>query len=156
MSGNGAGVYAAGDYALNAGSLHCNPWMPGDEDKQNGMFSPNVKLRLTDIPDGTSNTFALGEKYTNFETQAFANSTDGPTYRWGFHSCRITQSPMNGPPLGGMAAWGDPTATFGSNHPNGSQFGFADGSVRFVPQTISLLTYQWLSIRNDGNPVDVP
>ena len=34
---------------------------------------------------------------------------------------------------------------FGSAHPGGCQFGFGDGSVQFVPDTIDLDTYRELS-----------
>lgn len=44
-------------------------------------------------------------------------------------------------------------SAFGSNHPGGANFALADGSVRFLTQTLSLVNLQRLSVRNDGNPV---
>ncbi|MFO0821438.1 MAG: DUF1559 domain-containing protein [Pirellulales bacterium] len=44
-------------------------------------------------------------------------------------------------------------SAFGSNHPGGANFALADGSVRFLSQTLSLVNLQRLSVRNDGNPV---
>jgi len=45
---------------------------------------------------------------------------------------------------------------FKSNHSGGVNFSFADGSVRFVAQTIDHKTYQYLGCRNDGQPVELP
>jgi prepilin-type N-terminal cleavage/methylation domain-containing protein len=39
---------------------------------------------------------------------------------------------------------------FGSEHPGGAQFALGDGSVRFIPQTISPTVYANLANRHDG------
>jgi prepilin-type N-terminal cleavage/methylation domain-containing protein/prepilin-type processing-associated H-X9-DG protein len=146
------GNYAAGDYALSTGSGNCNPCNPGPVTRADwlGVFSCNSEIGIKDIPDGTSNTFVVGEKYIK---QTGDSTTDGPHWRWGFHSHRNTISPMNGPPFG---VWGDPDATFGSSHTGGCQFLFADGSVHFLQQSIPLRTYQLLSNRADGEVVQIP
>lgn len=43
-----------------------------------------------------------------------------------------------------------------SLHPGGVQIGLADGSVRFAPETVDLLTWQRIGARGDGNPVQLP
>jgi prepilin-type processing-associated H-X9-DG protein len=45
---------------------------------------------------------------------------------------------------------------FRSGHTGGSQFAFGDGSVRFLPESIDMRTYQLLGCRNDGQPVTIP
>ena len=45
---------------------------------------------------------------------------------------------------------------FKSNHAGGANFAMADGSVRFLSETIDHQTYQYLGCRNDGQPVSVP
>jgi prepilin-type processing-associated H-X9-DG protein len=46
------------------------------------------------------------------------------------------------PPLGPSQDWDWPNRySFRSRHPGGLQFAFADGSVRFISETIPLRTY---------------
>ncbi|MDR3197080.1 MAG: DUF1559 domain-containing protein [Planctomycetaceae bacterium] len=42
---------------------------------------------------------------------------------------------------------------FGSYHPNGANFQFGDGTVRFFPNTISKEVYQAVSSRNGQETV---
>jgi prepilin-type N-terminal cleavage/methylation domain-containing protein/prepilin-type processing-associated H-X9-DG protein len=42
---------------------------------------------------------------------------------------------------------------FGSNHPGGANCCLADGSVRFLPDSLPLTTLQQLAVRNDGSAV---
>ncbi|MCI0359089.1 MAG: DUF1559 domain-containing protein [Planctomycetaceae bacterium] len=46
--------------------------------------------------------------------------------------------------------------SFGSYHPGGAQFAMGDGAVKFIPQTIHLLTYRALGGRNEGTPAQLP
>jgi hypothetical protein len=43
-----------------------------------------------------------------------------------------------------------------SQHPGGGQFGLGDGSVRFVAETINLLTYQAASTRQGKESLQLP
>jgi prepilin-type N-terminal cleavage/methylation domain-containing protein/prepilin-type processing-associated H-X9-DG protein len=45
---------------------------------------------------------------------------------------------------------------FKSNHSNGSNFAFADGSVRLIQDSINHQVYQYLGCRNDGQTVNAP
>jgi prepilin-type N-terminal cleavage/methylation domain-containing protein/prepilin-type processing-associated H-X9-DG protein len=42
---------------------------------------------------------------------------------------------------------------FGSKHPTGANFALADGSVRFISETLPLATLQLLCVRNDGQTI---
>jgi prepilin-type N-terminal cleavage/methylation domain-containing protein/prepilin-type processing-associated H-X9-DG protein len=43
---------------------------------------------------------------------------------------------------------------FGSGHPGGANFALADGSVRFIQESLPEVTLQQLCVRNDGSVVD--
>ncbi|TVS21133.1 MAG: DUF1559 domain-containing protein, partial [Planctomycetaceae bacterium] len=51
---------------------------------------------------------------------------------------------------------GSQQRVFGSNHPGGCHFGLADASVRFVSETIDLVTYWALGRRESGLPIQLP
>jgi prepilin-type processing-associated H-X9-DG protein len=46
---------------------------------------------------------------------------------------------------------GEMARTFGSYHPGGCNFAFADGSVQFVSEMIDINLYRRLGSRADGN-----
>ena len=53
--------------------------------------------------------------------------------------------PANNPPCLYLGQWG-----FRSRHPGGANFGFADGSVKFIKDSINYLVYRTLGTRNGG------
>jgi prepilin-type N-terminal cleavage/methylation domain-containing protein/prepilin-type processing-associated H-X9-DG protein len=141
-------------------------------------------IRISDVPDGLSNTIMLGETLVGQnEFQRWGN-----TWGWtGYNSVSQGQTiqPINWPintstfGIGTVddadgAGWTscsancpgiDPTncvwnwhVTWGfkSNHSGGANFCFGDGSVRFLQQNIDMGTYQYLGCRNDGQAVSLP
>jgi prepilin-type processing-associated H-X9-DG protein len=117
----------------------------------NGLFFRNtyqLKLNLGSITDGTSNTLMLGEDVSeaNHHSAAFYANGD-------YASCHAPLNYFPNPP--------DPdnwprVISFRSKHPQGANFCLADGSVRFVSQSIDRLQYQQLCTRAGGEVATVP
>jgi prepilin-type N-terminal cleavage/methylation domain-containing protein/prepilin-type processing-associated H-X9-DG protein len=140
------------------------------------------QVGFNDITDGTSNTFAVGERNYYCDQGAWVGNrnpkgaaTDGADYTMGVISFPLN-SPLNGK--------NECVEGFASNHSGGANFLFCDGSVHFITNTIgydngttvtaltgvdqkgtvkrmttlatsaaSLGVYQRLGIRNDRQPV---
>lgn len=108
-------------------------------------------LSINQIRDGTSQTLMLGEDVQASNTWVswpYANNVHG--------TCAI---PINVKrPAGGTYPsnqW-ENTWGFRSLHQNGANFAFADGSVRFIDNSIELSTYWALSTIDGGEAVSIP
>src|SRR5262249_1716101 len=126
-------------------------------EKGNGIFwradIRSGKLRIADVLDGTSNTFMIGEDVPEmilWNAWAYPNGACG--------TCAlppntgITIAPLG---VSGNGQW--PTRySFRSRHPGGVQFALADGSVRFVPDSIALTTYRQLATIKGGEVASLP
>jgi prepilin-type N-terminal cleavage/methylation domain-containing protein/prepilin-type processing-associated H-X9-DG protein len=115
-----------------------------------GLFwrgDARIKIPLIQITDGTSNTYMVGEDVAaknRWNSWPHANGATGtcaipPNYFAGY-SDTGTPGP-NSWPL---------TYSFKSMHPNGLQFAMADGSVRFVRDSIPVATYREFCTRSGG------
>ncbi len=146
-----------------------------------GMFARGGALiRLSDATDGTSNTLLLGEtlpEHCEFmrynggkagwaQDNFIAQGQTIQPINWKIDRMRTTPAAFtscgcdaNSNPSGDRArcimnwavTWG-----FKSNHPNGANFASADGSVRFITESITMRTYQYLGCRDDGQAANVP
>jgi prepilin-type N-terminal cleavage/methylation domain-containing protein/prepilin-type processing-associated H-X9-DG protein len=132
----------------------------------NGMFYGCSAVRMADVIDGTSNTILIGESYTD------TYSKDGQQMDYWYFGSPQTGGWVPGGKGGteyseGLGSTGpkinsrlDPLVpgaimemSFGSYHPAGANFCLADGSVRFLPESINLLVYQALGSRNGKESV---
>lgn len=124
----------------------------------NGCFFLNSSVRYSDIRDGSSNTIFVGEKPITPDDLGWVSGTRS-TLR-NSSSINGRQSlPLKGPlpkpegqpvaPDGGALPSANPGG-FGSPHPGGAQFAFADGSVRFLSESINTGILEQLGHRADG------
>ena len=128
-----------------------------------GVFNQNQRFGFGEIVDGTSNTLLLGErKYFDPIHDALGNSK---IQDWGWvwfgasADCFLgTSTPINwmlpvnftGPCGSNLQLCEDRYNAYGSMHPGGAQFALSDGSVRFIAQTISPVTFIGLGSRAGG------
>jgi prepilin-type N-terminal cleavage/methylation domain-containing protein len=122
--GNGF-LVGASDYKANAG---------GGSRMQSGLMFRNSNIRFGDIFDGDSNTIMVGE--------SSARDSDG---RWADASqcCIHTLDRINA----GPAYWS-------SSHSRGMHFVLADGSVRFVSESVRTDVLIALATRDGRETVD--
>ncbi len=110
-------------------------------------------LAFRDISDGTSNTFAVGEKRLNINLlgQYQGDDNEGYTSGWDHDVIRRSNREPRPDPRTGS---GD--LRFGSSHPGGLHAMFTDGAVHFISYTVDNNTFRDLGYRNDGNVIEFP
>jgi prepilin-type N-terminal cleavage/methylation domain-containing protein/prepilin-type processing-associated H-X9-DG protein len=112
-------------------------------------LTPPVAHSISDITDGTSNTFAVGERCTRLIRPPAAPNGGQWAGVWAGFDAQQGGPVDKDAVLGhcfwrmqdgsdGSGTWGnDPFTCFASTHPGGANFCLCDGSVRFVSETIS-------------------
>jgi len=113
-----------------------------------GIFFWAKSRKFREVTDGLSNTIAIGENSwtaRNGKSPQRRAWTRGGRAGYWMASCRNFQQPINS----------DYTAQFndhsmGSDHPGGAQFGFVDGSVRLLVDTIEFGVYKATASMNGG------
>src|SRR5439155_1550479 len=108
-----------------------------------GVLFRDSKVRLTDISDGTSNTFLVGELSFNANQLGFRIFIRGCNSDGGNPACagsRNVTNPLNSFPYNGASGFND--GSFGSEHTGGANFLLSDGSGRFVNNSINFAVYQ--------------
>jgi prepilin-type N-terminal cleavage/methylation domain-containing protein/prepilin-type processing-associated H-X9-DG protein len=155
-SGN---VYGAYDYRANGGYGFSSTYKNG---VANFSFNNPTPVRIADIADGSSETLLMGEMSTHHDplwAATFAAQGQGlpesnaidPIYISWLDS-RTTFKTSSADVLGEGTPmnWQIPSTSiswvyaleyrfhgYGSNHPGGANFAFCDGSVHFLPNSVS-------------------
>lgn len=169
------------------------PTGPAPRRENNGLFYTASFVRMVDIGDGMSQTIAVGERAWFQGSATWVGSCNVQSMNGGGSGACLgrvywpinalpdppgVQIPRDSVDLEISGNWSARTA-FGSEHPGGAHFLFADGSVRFLNETIDsrvnlppeqgppnpfvnppgpelevgrLGVFQRLGIRNDGLP----
>jgi prepilin-type N-terminal cleavage/methylation domain-containing protein/prepilin-type processing-associated H-X9-DG protein len=135
----------------------CEPWNTGD-----GLIYPmdwQHPLRLNEVTDGTSNTFLIGEDTWRADVPGPGRYGKGWAWCHAVEACLSCAVPPNAVEPDGSEFppddWIDRHG-FKSKHPGGLQFAMADGSVRFISETIPLGLYRALATCAGGEGVSVP
>jgi prepilin-type N-terminal cleavage/methylation domain-containing protein/prepilin-type processing-associated H-X9-DG protein len=119
----------------------------------NGLLMRNASFRLAAIPDGLSQTFIVGERAGTLTREPWAGVMSGSASRV---LPRASNSPLVEPggvqvlahvgpnPLDSKST--NPDEFFGA-HPGGAQFLMADGSTRFLKESVNPGIYAALATR---------
>jgi prepilin-type N-terminal cleavage/methylation domain-containing protein/prepilin-type processing-associated H-X9-DG protein len=158
-------VSAVIDYAANAGSFffftdgprppmplsRSYNWSPFMHTQSNGISYARSEIKLSQITDGASKTYLIGEKYLmpdNYENGSDPTDDFGiyegcahDTYRW------TADRPLQD--TRGVGYYN----SFGSAHAAGMNMAYADGSVRRVSYGIDPAIHRNLGNRHDGQTV---
>jgi prepilin-type N-terminal cleavage/methylation domain-containing protein/prepilin-type processing-associated H-X9-DG protein len=110
----------------------------------NGVFYRNSRVRFGDITDGTSNTFAVGERSSNLSYATWTGAVTGADESQALVLGSCDHTP-NHPAAHAEDFW--------SRHSGGVNFLLCDGSVRFVSNSISLAAYTAMASRAGGEVV---
>jgi prepilin-type N-terminal cleavage/methylation domain-containing protein len=157
------------DYAVNGGDVMVTTGpgpanlADGDNETYNfpsgasGICHTRSEITVSQIHDGTTNTYLLGEKYLDparymtgssyGDDQGPYNSDERDTMRWGFMNTQVLIPTRD-------QAGIDYTWRFGSAHRTGFHMAFCDGSVHSVSYTIDPTIHRRLCNRQDGEVVD--
>ncbi|MCY2977360.1 MAG: DUF1559 domain-containing protein [Planctomycetota bacterium] len=151
--------------------------MNGQRIKFNSASFGLTGVNMSGITDGLSNTIAIGEAEPDIRVVAEMGivrennaSTFGRKDHWPFGGDDVdtnnqgdmsehlgsTGVGMNLKPVPqGSAAFAAYEFSFGSRHTGGANFGLADGSVRFLSESIERAIYSSLGSRNLGEVMQV-
>ncbi len=132
----------------------------------NGIFYPQSKTRMADITDGTSNTLLLGEILVgnggddrrgriwnswageNFFSTLYGPNTLNADVCW---TCGTVMT--NNPCSANTSGIANNVQTSRSTHPGGVNSAMADGTVRFITNSIPTGTWQAISTRSGGEVI---
>jgi prepilin-type processing-associated H-X9-DG protein len=164
----GNGFYGLSSYGGNAGTRSAQGTI-GPRLSTDGILYGKSRVRIADITDGASNTLLLAERYhRDPEFDRIGVDTEyAPIRGLGLWAYFFSGAPKNVllslpvpinyqvPPsaeVGDQLTILNRVCAYGSGHPAGANFALADGSVRFLSESIPLETLKALSTR-DGREV---
>jgi prepilin-type N-terminal cleavage/methylation domain-containing protein/prepilin-type processing-associated H-X9-DG protein len=159
------GVMGPNDLTTNMYKVNNNPDTNGGQALQ-GVLGCDTKWRLTDISDGTSTTFLVGE--TSWTRGGDGDPSNLPVgYRVWLRGCNTNNAKAcvscrnvaNG--LATVWSGGGTTGkynnfSFGGIHTGGTNFVFGDGSVRTITNDIALGVLMATASRDGGETQTAP
>lgn len=145
-------LYAASPKSVAEGQSSTFKWP--DTSRITGIVFVRSSVRVKDVTDGLSKTYAVGEKYLN--PDKYEDGQDGgddwsifighqdDTLRTTHFNANLDCSPLQD--RGGVQG----AFCFGSAHPGGFQMAMGDGSTHTISYSISSEIHRRLGNRSDG------
>jgi prepilin-type N-terminal cleavage/methylation domain-containing protein len=131
-------------------------------EKVSGVVFARSEVTIAQVPDGTSNTYAVGEKYIN--PLYYEDYNDGGN-DWSAYSgaqddtLRTTMYTTGSSGVVSTPLQDNPQTTnnriFGAVHAGGCMFAMCDSSVQFVSFDISPEVHRCLGNRDDGQAISL-
>jgi prepilin-type N-terminal cleavage/methylation domain-containing protein/prepilin-type processing-associated H-X9-DG protein len=171
---SGSAIYYFGlsSYGGNGGTI--SVYWEDAKNYQDGVFHINSRVRTAEITDGTSNTVLFGERSHDDPNYNLLNPSGPPMLSvggWAWANTASTEdhllsadgtTPINWKvPFGqtnnsGYVLSDARLRAFGSGHPGGANFCWADGSVHFLADNTSPKLLNLLCRRGDGQEASPP
>jgi len=160
-------IVATGCYALSQGhygpGTHSIPNGTVMKCQNTGMYMYARKIKMREVTDGKSNTFAAGEVAYGDKLESLNLWTEASRL---MSSLRLTANPLNTPPCSpeNLSFCGNSFATGGIEHngafsslyAGGANFVYVDGHVSFVIDNISERVYRAASSRAGDEVEEAP
>jgi prepilin-type processing-associated H-X9-DG protein len=125
-----------------------------------GVLYPNSRVRLTDITDGTSQTFAVSERLQRHGQVTWAGSVPGAAVFaseegvWLDGNTAMTLGYAGEANKPGEVGGGWASSHHTSAHGVGANFLFCDGHVTFLTPSINFATFKALTTRARGEVIN--
>jgi prepilin-type N-terminal cleavage/methylation domain-containing protein len=180
-------MVARGDYAINAGvqyaggtilsnplgcvvdtsiyptsSAQANQFPGWSKDRFSGVSFQRSMIRNSDVTDGASHTYLIGEKFLDskhYEDGLYDADNDTVYTGMGDDNYRLTiESPLNDQSDADLPEAQKPDTRrcrFGSAHVGVLNFVFCDGSTHTISVAIDATTHRYLGERDDGKALSL-
>jgi prepilin-type N-terminal cleavage/methylation domain-containing protein/prepilin-type processing-associated H-X9-DG protein len=135
-------------------------WVEGDT---TGPCCYGSTCSMTQISDGSSNTYLAGDRYLNpsdyytgmatYDDQGWISGNDYDQIRFTY-TCKNEEENAPSDPMRDREGFAGSGYNFGSTHSAGFNMVFCDGSVQTIPYDIDLRTHKNLGNRGDGFSID--
>jgi prepilin-type processing-associated H-X9-DG protein len=116
-----------------------------------GLAHLRSQVRASEVSDGLSNVFYCGEKWAPL---VISGDELGYDQTWAAADCQDVRRSTEEPPRRD----GSPDGTFlifGSSHPSGCNFSFADGATRVISLSVHPDVFRALGDRRDGKSLNL-